>query len=156
SIGWIARSEFRCKEPNEIPDQLDQVTASIDAGLPVLGYFKRWDVGIAYGYEGSQLLVREYWMNGPEALIDIKECVGWFSYFEQRSPVPTAAESARVALAEGVSRWSHAPDRTDRNGSEGAYYYGPEAYQRWTTLLERADHLTPEQLKGLLHVSYWT
>jgi hypothetical protein len=160
SIGWTMRSEFRMKEcpddRNDLPDQLDQVTASIDAGLPVLGYFKKWDVGIAYGYEGSRLLVRDYWMSGPDALIEIGDCPGYLNFFEQRSAVPAAAESARVALAEGVSRWSHAPDRTDRNGSEGAYYYGREAYERWTTLLESADHFTPEQLKGLLHVSYWT
>ena len=38
----------------------------------------------------------------------------------------------------------------------GAYYYGAEAYDRWTALLDRAGSLTQEQQKALLHVDYWT
>jgi hypothetical protein len=160
SIGWKMRFEVRLKgavdSPNDMSDQLDQITASIDAGMPVLGYFKAWDMGIAYGYEGTKLLVRDFWIGNKEGLVDIKECRGLFAYFEQRVPVPRPDESARRAIAEAVSRWSRAPDRRVRDGDEGAYYYGPDAYDRWTALLDRAESLSPDQQKALLHVDYWT
>ncbi len=159
SIGWTVRYEVRLKgtveDPNDMSDLLDQVTASIDAGLPVLGYFKAWDMGIAYGYEGSKLLIRDYWA-GKEGSVDITDCRGLFAFFDERTKVPSAAESAGIGIAEGVSRWSHPADRNKRSGGEGAYYYGPEAYDRWTTLLNRADQLTFDQQKALLHASYWT
>ena len=160
SIGWRMRYEIRMKpsidDTNDMSDNLDQITASIDAGLPVLGYFKAWDVGIAYGYEGTKLLVRDYWIKDEAGQIDIKECRGLFGFFEQREPVPTQIQSARFALAEAVSRWSHPADRFVRNGEDGAFHYGGDAYDRWTDLLARADTLTPAQQKSLLHVNYWT
>lgn len=160
SIGRRMRYEVcmkpSCDHSNDMSDQLDQIKASIDAGLPVLGYFKMLDMGIAYGYEGTKLLVRDYWINDEEGQIDIKDCRGLFAFFEEREPVPSQRESACAALTEAVSRWSHPADRYSRNGQEGAYYYGPEAYDRWTNLLSRAESLTPEQQKSMLHVSYWT
>jgi hypothetical protein len=161
SIGWKMRYEVRLKgttdDPNDMSDQLDQVTASIDAGLPVLGYFIKWDVGVAYGYEGTKLLVRDFHLGNNETLVDITECRGLFAFFEERAPVPSREQSARSAISEAVSRWSHSPDRRPGDGSEGAYYYyGADAYERWTLLLNRAGGLTPEQQRALLHVDYWT
>lgn len=160
SIGWKMRYEVRLKghlnDPNDMSDQLDQVTGSIDSGLPVLGYFKAWDVGIAYGYEGTKLLVRDFWIGNKEGLVDISECRGLFGFFEQRVPAPGREESARAALAEAVLRWSHGRERRLRNGDEGAYYFGAEAYDHWTALLNQAGNLSQEQQKALLHVNYWT
>jgi hypothetical protein len=160
SIGWKLRFEVRLKEtindPNDMSDHLDQVTASIDAGLPVLGYLKTWDVGIAYGYEGAKLLIRDFSIGEKEELLDIAQCRGLFGFFEERTSVPSRETSARHAISEAVSRWSHAPDRRANNGAEGAYYYGLDAYDRWTALLNRAATLTPDQQKALLHATYWT
>jgi hypothetical protein len=160
SIGWKMRFELRLKEtsndPNDMSDQLDQLTASIDAGLPVLGYFKAWDMGIAYGYEGTKLLVRDFWTGNNEGFVDLTDCRGLFVYFDQRLPVPNREESAHLAIAQAVSCWSRTPERHSRNGDQGAYYYGAEAYDRWTALLDRAGSLTQEQQKALLHVDYWT
>lgn len=160
SIGWKMRIKARLKgtpeDPNDMSDQLDQVTASIDTGLPVLGYFKAWDMGIAYGYEGTKLLVRDCWVGDKEGLVDITECRGLFAFFEERTPIPSRETSARAAIAEAVSRWSHAPDRRARDGDQGAYYYGADAYDRWTALLELAGSLGQEQQKALLHVDFWT
>ncbi|MGD0766699.1 MAG: hypothetical protein ABSB42_00590 [Tepidisphaeraceae bacterium] len=161
SIGWKMHFEVRLKgttdDPNDMSDQLDQVTASIDAGLPVLGYFIKWDVGIAYGYEGSKLLVRDFHVGINETLVDITECRGLFAFFEERVSVPSREDCARNAISEAVSRWSHAPDRRPGDGGEGAYYYyGADAYERWTSLLNRAGSLTPDLQKALLHVDYWT
>jgi hypothetical protein len=160
SIGWKMRFELRLKgtsdDPNDMSDQLDQVTASIDAGLPVLGYFKKWDMGIAYGYSGTQLLLRDFWIGNGEGLVDITECRGLFLYFDERTVVPGREESARKAIAEAVSGWSRVPERRSRDGDEGAYYYGADAYERWTALLDRAEGLSEDQRKALLHVDYWT
>jgi hypothetical protein len=160
SIGWTMRYEARLagapNDSHDMSDQLDQVTASIDAGLPVLGYFKYWDMGLAYGYEGTKLLVRDCWIGDKEGLVDITDCRGLFAFFEQRTVVPSPDESARSAIARAVARWSHPPVRRERHGQAGAYYLGADAYDRWLALLNQAASLTPEQRKGLLQVHHWT
>src|SRR5262245_26761716 len=61
SIGWKMRWDVRlgasASDPHDMSDLLDEIRASIDAGLPVLGYARSWDMGIVYGYEESRLLV---------------------------------------------------------------------------------------------------
>jgi hypothetical protein len=158
SVGWkmdyVVRMDKPC--PIDFSDQLERVKKSIDAGLPVLGYFKMLDVGIACGYDGTKLLIRDYWAKSDDETVDITNCRGMLVFFEERTNVPPAEESARIGVTEGVTRWSHPPDRVMRPGRDGTYYYGEQAYERWIALLKKVDELTPEQQKALLHVNYWT
>jgi hypothetical protein len=160
STGWTTRWDLRLSGEREAPvdrsDRLDEIKASIDAGLPVLGFMKSWDVGLAYGYEGDRLPVRDFHVGAEETLLGITECRGLFIFFEQRTPVPGRTESARAGITHAVEWWSHSPERGARAGGDGAYYYGSQAYDRWIALLERAEHLTEDQQRALLHVNYWT
>lgn len=166
SIGWTMRVDTRMgndqNEPAGMEDRLDEVKASIDAGLPILAYPKMWDMGILYGYEGNKIAIRDFHVGNTETWMDVSEMRGLFTFFEERQAVPSATTSAKAALGEAVYRWTAKPDRQVRKGSnginglEGAYYYGGEGYAKWIALLEKAAGMPEDARRGLLHVNFWT
>jgi hypothetical protein len=138
-------------------DFREAVVTSIDAGLPVLAYAKRWDMGFVYGYEaeGRRILVRDYHAGDAETVMPIGETTHLFCFFQEKTIMPTRVESIRAGIKQAIATASRPPDRTRRFDRDGAYYHGNEAYAIWIDRLANAESLAPEQQRQLFFVSWW-
>jgi hypothetical protein len=157
ATGYVFEFEPPEKRRPLPPEFLARVTGNIDRGWPMLGFGKRMDVAVIFGYEdaGSKLLLSDYWAS-EEPSVMVAEEVLEISAFLQRIAEPAPRPAAvRAGLQLAFQRWQQGivdPDRI----TGATYYYGSAGYERWLADLERAPELSPAQLANLWFLNSWT
>ena len=134
---------------------LPRITASIERGVPVLGYpsQSQRDLGLLFGYEGAdpmQLLWLDY-KSGAELALPAEALGGLLIFLDRQGLAPDPRRSLMNALASDNwrCRLRPAPSR------DGAYHYGSQAIEVWCRDLERAGGYAPDVQRKLCFVSWF-
>jgi hypothetical protein len=139
------------------PEYLARITADIDRGWPMLGFGKRMDMAVIFGYEegGRRLLLSDYWASEEPSVMaadEVLQVSGFLLRIAEPAPRPAAV---RAGLELALKRWQQGV--VDPDPITGAtYYYGSAGYERWLADLERASDLAPAQLGNLWFLNGWT
>ena len=139
------------------PEYLARITGNIDRGWPLLGFGKRMDMAVIFGYEdaGRRLLLSDYWASEEPSVMaseEVLEVSGFLQRIAEPAPRPAAV---RAGLELALKRWHQGV--VDPDPITGAtYHYGSAGYECWLADLERAPDLTPAQLGNLWFLNGWT
>lgn len=139
------------------PEFLARITSNIDRGWPMLGFGKRMDMAVIFGYEdaGQKLLLSDYWASEEPSVMgaeEVLEVSAFLRRIDEPAPRPAAV---RAGLELALKRWRQGV--VDPDPITGAtYYYGSAGYERWLADLERAPELAPVQLANLWFLNGWT
>jgi hypothetical protein len=139
------------------PEYVARITGNIDRGWPMLGFGKRMDMAVIFGYEdaGRRLLLSDYWASEEPSVMAAEEVLA-VSAFLQRIDEPAPRPAAvRAGLELALKRWQQGVVDPDRI-TGATYHYGSAGYERWLADLERAPDLTPAQLGNLWFLNGWT
>jgi hypothetical protein len=153
--GWLQRHDVRQggRDPGEL---LPAIIASIDRGVPVLGYPspEHLDLGILFGYERDGEQVRLCWLDYQREgeLVLPAQGLGWLLILlERQGHVP----DARRALISALRSDNWRCRQRAVPGRDGAYAYGALAYDTWSRDLEQAADLAEPLRRKLCFVSWF-
>ncbi len=160
--GWTTQWSVqfnRGTDHTDLSHHRDQITASIDAGLPVLAYGHSLDMAVIYGYEtdSNTVLIREYSADLPEQL-DLTQTKGLIAFLTDRQDPPPPRDLLLHALRQAVRNGQRPPepDRNPFHGGAWLMHYGADAYDRWIDSLRAYDRLDDAQRRKLFSISWWT
>jgi hypothetical protein len=153
--GWLQRHDARL-DGRDTSDWLPAIIASIDRGVPVLGYpsAEHMDLGVLFGYERHgddlQLCWLDYQREG-ELVLPAQRLGGLLVLLERQGNVPDSRRALIAALHN--DNWR----RRERAvpGRDGAYTYGALAFETWCSDLELAARLPEPQRRKLCFVSWF-
>jgi hypothetical protein len=154
ATGWLQRHDVWQGGSRGVGELLPAITASIDRGVPVLGYpsNEHMDVGVLFGYERQGDQVRLCWLDYKREgeLVLPAEKLGFLVILlERQGLVPDGRRALLSALRSDNWRCRQRPaPRRD-----GAYYYGPLAYDTWIRDLEQAAGYPEPMQRQLCFVS---
>jgi hypothetical protein len=146
---------------------LPEIAASLDAGLPVLGYRrfeKLWDTGVIYCYEdgGATLLANDYFAgtSGPLRLRE-SDLHPFFIFLEQHRTLVSPYDALIFALGLAARDWrrGYLPANETwhwRRYAPGARHaYGDAALAAWLADLGAADTLNASDRERLFGISWF-
>jgi hypothetical protein len=156
ATGWLQRHDVWQGGKRGVHDLLPAITASIDRGVPVLGYPSNdhMDLGVLFGYEREGDQLRLCWLDYKREgeLVLPAEKLGFLVILlERQGLVPDTRRALLSALRSDNWRCRQRPvPRRD-----GAYYYGPLAYDTWSRDLEQAASYPEPMQRKLCFVSWF-
>lgn len=158
STGWDMDWKIHLDGRSNMARYRADVVKSIDAGLPVLGYFQNMDMGVIYGYEsgGDVVLVRDYSAGDAPLRVPLKANQGLLGFLTDRKDPPPRRDSIIRALQQAVKDGKGWVEDHPRREGPGAYHHGAGAYQVWIDDLRTVGKLPAEQLQQMVHPNYWT
>jgi hypothetical protein len=135
-------------------DLTPDIVASIDKGIPVLGYEPNLNAGVIFGYEnnGETLLMRDYMTKDTDTLRIAPSKLGAFLIMLQERADPLLAREAAIA---GLKQAVHNARRDPMPAPRGQYHYGDAALSEWANDLTRVEGLSEDQRKNLFFASWW-
>ncbi|HEV8377956.1 MAG TPA: RNA polymerase sigma factor, partial [Tepidisphaeraceae bacterium] len=122
--GWSLRILWINPKNNPKPQEyLPQITASIDKGIPVLGYEPKVNSAVIYGYDdfGQTLLMNDYYVTGGGSRYSVAEVPVNFIIPASWSAPQPARQSALDAMQLTVKNWYRVHDSV---GSNFRFWYG--------------------------------
>lgn len=155
ATGWRFRTEVHLnEEPPKMGRFAQDVVRSINAGRPVLGYDKTWNMAVIKGYEdGGQVVLMQTYGSPETEKRSLDELPGFLVLFEgfdkPLQPKDMLLHSLRIA----VHNWERPEGLPDFN--RGDYLYGFRAYKQWADDLGRYDEWTERERELLFFVSWW-
>jgi hypothetical protein len=155
ATGWRFRMEMRLDQENpDMADLAPDIVASIDKGVPVIGYEPGLNAGVIYGYEnnGEMLLMRDYMTRDSDTLCIAPSKLGAFLIMLQERTVPP---SRRDAIVEGLGLAVTNARRDPMQAPKGQYHYGDAALSEWAGDIAKAGDLSEGERKNLFFVSWW-
>ena len=135
----------------------DDLAASLDRGMPVVGYADRKDLNCAaaYGYEqaGGQrtFLWHNYW--GAEGNRVVEHEVGPWVLMPERFTDPGTEQSRLIEVLKiMVAHWER-----EAKPTQDAYYYlyGRHALEAWIADIESVDGLDTQKRQSLFFANWW-
>jgi hypothetical protein len=168
TTGWQLRVAHEADVPGGVSERfLPEIVASLDAGLPVLGYRrfeKLWDTGVIYGYEGggATLLATDYFA-GPDGPLRLRgsDLHPFFIFLEQHRTLVSPYDALIFALGLAARDWRRGYLSANetwhwRRYAPGTYHlYGDTALAAWLADLEAADTLSAGDRERLFGVSWF-
>jgi hypothetical protein len=156
ATGWSLRTECLLGEKEPRMERFaPDIMASIDAGLPVLGYDHSLNMAVIFGYEDGGQTVRMYDYFGRETPTrkPTAEIGAMLLFLGER----TEPLSRRDALLQGLTiaarNWPRRHDPADHE--ERGYWFGNLALTKWGEDLGRYDTLSDPEREKLFFVSWW-
>jgi hypothetical protein len=153
--GWRLRIEERLdRDEPKMDDFTADIIASIDSGLPVLGYEPGLNAGVIYGYEdqGKTLLMRDYMTRDSDTLrIEPAKLGGMLMLLGDRTDPLPKREAVIAGLKMAVQNARRAPVPAPK----GEYHYGEAALMEWANDLGDVSGLSKEDRSNLFFVSWW-
>ena len=155
ATGWRQRYDVWL-DGRDTSGLLPAITASIDRGVPVLGYpgAEHMDVGVLFGYEREGAQLRLCWLDYKregELVLPAEQLAGFVVLLDRQGLVPEPSRALIAALSSDNWRCRQRPaPRRD-----GAYHYGELAYDIWSDDLARAGEFSEAQQRTLCFVSWF-
>jgi RNA polymerase sigma factor (sigma-70 family) len=153
--GWTLRIVWIPPAKNPMPDEyMPQIIASIDAGIPVVGYEPKLNSGVIYGYDdyGQTLLLNDYYIGGGGSRYSVEQVPVNFvipvSWWQPQPPRESALEAVKLA----VRNWHRMHESI---GPTFRYWHGKTAYEKWTADVETANALPAKEFASLFFVHWW-
>jgi RNA polymerase sigma-70 factor (ECF subfamily) len=156
ATGWRFRDveHMREKKP-DMARYAPEIVASLDAGVPVIGYPTADDLNVAviFGYEegGKQFVWRNYFRGEEPQVLPASETGPWLLFLEEHVEPPPPRDALLEALRLAVRHW----ERECGPEPGGPYRYGAATYDHWIADLEHADSFTEEQRGSLFFMNWW-
>ncbi|MBT5712466.1 sigma-70 family RNA polymerase sigma factor [Candidatus Poribacteria bacterium] len=154
ATGWQSRAIlFEDWENPNVGRYADQITAAVDAGLPVVTYDDGLNCATIYGYEngGDKLHIRTYFDKAAPVARDISKVGPMLEFLEDYTEPMRPREAIEASLRIAVDHWA-----AERGAwSVDRYLYGQAAYDRWFAHLDSMSEMPPDELDGFRDVSLW-
>jgi len=156
ATGWEFRVEAHLNEKQPNMGRFAQdVVKSINAGLPVLGYDKNWNIAVIKCYEdgGNTVLMQTY--GHPDTVKQsLDDLPGFLVLFRDFGKALPPKEMLLHSLRIAVGNWDRPKGLGDHMG-RGEYEYGFRAFKHWAEDLGRYDEWTEKERESLFFVSWW-
>jgi hypothetical protein len=155
ATGWLQHHDV-WQGGRDVRELLPALTASIDRGVPVLGYpsNEQLDLCVLFGYERDGEQLKLCWLDGKREgdLVLPAEKLGFLVILlERQGLIPDGRRALLSAL--GSDNWRCRKRPAPRR--DGAYYYGPLAYDTWSRDLEQAAGYPEPMRRKLCFVSWF-
>jgi len=132
------------------------MVASIDAGLPVVGYGPNFNCAVAFGYQnnGEAFLWWDYFAGDTPAVLPAEKTGPWLWFLKGFSEPPARREQLQAALKIAVRNWDRELTANPKD-DEYLYLWGDQAFTAWAADVRDADTFTDEQRESLLFSNWW-
>jgi hypothetical protein len=155
--GWPIRVECHLGNPEAHMERFaPEIVASIDRGVPVLGYDEHCSMGVICGYEdeGRTVLMRDYNRGDQTNRIEVSKLQPFLLFLTDYTDAASREDALRMALELAVESFSWAEPVPHPNGM-GAYRYGKYALAKWAEDIAHYDDYSQEEREKLFFVSWW-
>jgi RNA polymerase sigma factor (sigma-70 family) len=156
ATGWRFRVEAHLgdKEP-KMGRFAQDVVNSINAGRPVLGYDKTWNMAVIKGYEdGGQVVLMQTYGSPETEKRSLDELPGFLVLFEGFDKPLQPKDMLMHSLRIAARNWDRGDDLHDYM-HKGKYLYGYRAFKQWAEDIGRHDEWTEKERESLFFVSWW-
>ena len=156
ATGWRFRVEAHLNEESPKMGRFaPDVVKSINAGRPVLGYDKTWNIAVIKGYEdgGRTVLVQTYGSPDTQKWT-LDELPGFLVLFEGFDKPLPPADMLMHSLRIAARNWDRDDGLYDYMG-KGQYLYGHRAVKQWAEDIGRHDEWTEKERELLFFVNWW-
>lgn len=155
--GWPIRIECHLGDPDAHMERFaPDITASIDKGIPVLGYDEHNNVSVICGYEdeGRTILMRDYFRGDQTSRIEANKLQPFLLFLTDYIGAASRKDVLKMALDLAVENFSWA-DPVPHPNQLGKYHYGKYAFSKWADDIAHYDDYTREEREKLFFVSWW-
>jgi len=158
ATGWAFRHRERMAAGKDahMEQFAAEMTASIDAGLPIVGYANAGlNCGVAYGYEdgGKTFLWRDYFKGDQEYKVPATDTGPWLMFLADYRQPPSEHDKLVTSLKIAAANWRR--PAADPGGGKYYYLWGEQATNAWMQDLADAGSFTEEQQKSLFFANWW-
>ena len=156
--GWPIRVECHLGNPEARMERFaPEIVASIDKGVPVLGYDEGYNMAVICGYEdeGRTVLVRDYSRGDQTSRIEIGKLPPFLLFLTEYIGAASREDVLKMALEIAVKNFSRVDDSITDVNAIGAYHYGKYALTKWVEDIAHYDDYSQEERELLYCVSSW-
>lgn len=154
--GWPIRVECHLGNPDAHMERFaPDIVASIDKGVPVLGYDKDYSMAVIPGYEdgGRTILMRGYSDNETNRIAS-DNLQPFLLFLTEYTGAASRDDALKMGLRLAVENFNWAEPVPHPN-QQGAYRYGKYAFAKWAEDIAHYDDYSQEELEKLHFVSWW-
>ncbi len=132
------------------------IVASIDKGVPVLGYDEHYNMAVICGYEdeGRTVLMRDYFHGDQTNRIETAKLPPFLLFPTDYAGAASREQVLKMGLELAVENFSWA-DLVPHPNKLGSYHYGKYAFAKWADDIAHYDDYTQEEREKLHTVSCW-
>ena len=159
AIGWVQSVDVRFDRPEGhygFEEDLPQIQASIDAGMPVMCYGKIMDVSVVYGYieDSCDLLLMDYHGKpGEGTLVSASQIGPMMIFFGAKADHYAADTWFERALFTAIENFEN---KGFKSKTPGMYYLGEAAINRWIADLNEWEGMNSKHRVERFHPHWWT
>ena len=153
--GWPIRVENHLGNPEAHMERFaPDIVASIDKGLPVLGYDESYSMAVICGYEdgGRIVLMRDYYRGDQTNRVETDKLPPFLLFLTEYIGAVSREDNLRMAMEIAVKNFSRPDPVLDKGG---AYHYGEHALAKWAVDIAHYDDYSQEERNVLYSVSSW-
>lgn len=155
--GWPIRIECHLGNPEAHMERFaPDIVASIDGGIPVLGY-SDVNMSVICGYEdqGRTILMRDYFRGDQVSRIEVGKLEPFLLFLIGYIGAASREDVLKMGLREAVEAFSW-PDLVPHPNGTGSYHYGKYALAKWADDIAHYDDYSQEEREKLFFVNWWT
>ena len=156
--GWSIRVENHLSNSEAHMERFaPEIVASIDKGMPVLGYDEGCNMAVVCGYEdeGRAVLMRDYSRGDQTNRIEADKLPPFLLFLTEYIGAASREDVLKMALEIAVKSFSRVDDSITDVNAIGAYRYGKHAFAKWAEDIARYDDYSQEEREILHSVSCW-
>jgi RNA polymerase sigma factor (sigma-70 family) len=153
--GWTLRILWISPQKNPLPTEyMPEIIASIDKGIPVLGYEPKINSAVIYGYDdfGQTLLMNDYYIGAGGSRYRVDQIPVNFIIPSKWSQPQPPRDAALAAMKLAVQHWHRVHDSV---GPAFRFWYGKSAYEKWAADVQQTSRLSNKQFASLFFVHWW-
>ena len=151
--GWSIRVENHLSNPDARMERfVPEIVASIDKGMPVLGYDEGFNMAVICGYEEGIILIRDYSRGDQTNRIEADKLPPFLLFLTDYTGAASREDALKMALKLAVENFSRPDPVLDKGG---AYHYGKHALAKWAEDIAHYDDYSQEEREILHSVSCW-
>ena len=130
------------------------IVASIDKGMPLLGYDEGYNMAVICGYEdeGRTVLMRDYSRGDETNRVEADRLPPFLLFLTEYTGAASREDALKMALKLSVENFSRPDPVLDKGG---AYHYGEHALAKWAGDIAHYDDYSQEEREILHAVSCW-
>lgn len=155
--GWPIRIECHLEHPDVRTERFaPDIVASIDKGVPVLGYDAQCSMAVICGYEegGRTILIRGYSDGEEPVKTTVDKLQPFLLFLGDHTSAASRGQIVRTGLELAVKNFRRTEPVRHPSGL-GAYHHGKCAFRKWADDIARYEDYTPEERQTLHFVSWW-
>ncbi len=161
--GWNLYNPFKktkiITDKKGITEYLELALTSINLDLPVIVMDHEMNVGIIAGYEnsGKTLFLRSYAAERDEKYLQTSpdKLNQWMLLLEPKRKKIEIKDQLKFALQNAINNWYREPLDNPNPDSEGKYWYGQQAFEKWMDDIDIADQVSEVDRSMLMLVNWW-